>query len=586
MKIDKLSETLTNTRAALLAERGVEGYWVGELSSSALSTATAVMALSLVGDPDDAELVAAGVRWLVDHQNADGGWGDTTASFSNISTTLLCWSALGLAGDGAAGAEAKAEGWIRGAAGSLEPGDLAAAVAVRYGKDRTFAVPIMMTCALAGRLGEPAAAWRRVLPLPFEVAALPRRWFGTLRLPVVSYALPALIAIGYARFVHRPPALPLRALRSRAWRRASKVLAEIQPSSGGYLEATPLTSFVTMALAGAGQAAHPVVPRAVAFLRDSVRADGSWPIDTDLATWGSTLAVKGLVGAKGFSAADRERVLGWLLNQQYRETHPFTCSPPGGWAWTDLPGGVPDADDTAGALLAIDLLSEERPDRDVVAAAEAGVRWSLDLQNRDGGIPTFCRGWGALPFDRSSPDLTAHTLLAWAAWGARIDPALAARAERATEKALGYLKETQIATGAWSPLWFGNQHLAAENNLTYGTASVVKALAVCEPRGAMLQSGTAWLRRAQNSDGGWGGGESAASPSTIEETALAIDALAACGGEREAIRRGARWLIVATRSGRHFPASPVGFYFAKLWYHERLYPMVWTAAALARVAAL
>ncbi|MEZ6048428.1 MAG: hypothetical protein R3C11_23220 [Planctomycetaceae bacterium] len=40
------------------------------------------------------------------------------------------------------------------------------------------------------------------------------------------------------------------------------------------------------------------------------------------------------------------------------------------------------------------------------------MNWLLDLQNRDGGWPTFCRGWGALPFDRSAPDLTAHALRA------------------------------------------------------------------------------------------------------------------------------------------------------------------------------
>ena len=28
--------------------------------------------------------------------------------------------------------------------------------------------------------------------------------------------------------------------------------------------------------------------------------------------------------------------------------------------------------------------------------------------------------------------------------------------------------------------------------------------------------------------------------------------------------------------------SPIGFYFAKLWYYERLYPMIFTVAALAR----
>ena len=72
------------------------------------------------------------------------------------------------------------------------------------------------------------------------------------------------------------------------------MLKELQPSTGGYLEATPLTSFVTMALAGAGEKDHPCVPLAVQFLQRSMRADGSWPIDTNLATWGTTLAVKAL----------------------------------------------------------------------------------------------------------------------------------------------------------------------------------------------------------------------------------------------------------------------------------------------------
>jgi squalene-hopene/tetraprenyl-beta-curcumene cyclase len=28
--------------------------------------------------------------------------------------------------------------------------------------------------------------------------------------------------------------------------------------------------------------------------------------------------------------------------------------------------------------------------------------------------------------------------------------------------------------------------------------------------------------------------------------------------------------------------SPIGFYFAKLWYYERLYPRIFTVAALKR----
>jgi squalene-hopene/tetraprenyl-beta-curcumene cyclase len=32
--------------------------------------------------------------------------------------------------------------------------------------------------------------------------------------------------------------------------------------------------------------------------------------------------------------------------------------------------------------------------------------------------------------------------------------------------------------------------------------------------------------------------------------------------------------------------SPIGFYFAKLWYFERLYPLIFTVAALRRAAQL
>src|SRR5207248_5744115 len=143
----------------------------------------------------------------------------------------------------------------------------------------------------------------------------------------------------------------------------------------------------------------------------SVRTDGSWPIDTNLSTWVTTLSVNALASAGDLGALDKkEELLAWLLAQQYRERHPFTGADPGAWAWTPLPGGVPDADDTPGAMLALGCL-HTGPQPPEFAAA--GLRWLLDLQNRDGGMPTFCRGWGRLPFDRSGSDLTAHALRAF-----------------------------------------------------------------------------------------------------------------------------------------------------------------------------
>ena len=49
---------------------------------------------------------------------------------------------------------------------------------------------------------------------------------------------------------------------------------------------------------------------------------------------------------------------------------------------------------------------------------------------------------------------------------------------------------------------------------------------------------------------------------------------------REAALKGATWLIEKVETGEWKQPSPIGFYFAKLWYYERLYPMIFTVRAL------
>src|SRR5205814_1372948 len=141
-------------------------HWVGELSSSSLSTATAVVALATVARKEDAGLIGGGLRWLAAHQNPDGGWGDTVRSKSNISTTALCWAAFGAVSKDEEFGEvvACATAWLAAATGrdgtpcrphgvpSLPVAALCGAIARRYGKDRTFSVPILMTLALSGRI--------------------------------------------------------------------------------------------------------------------------------------------------------------------------------------------------------------------------------------------------------------------------------------------------------------------------------------------------------------------------------------------------------------------------------------------------
>ncbi len=600
-------------RQQLLDARLDSGHWEGQLSASALSTATAVSALSFyVADPvSDPTLfpsitsqIQRGINWIKRQQNEDGGWGDTSLSYSNISTSMLVIAAMQASGQTQElGFEIRAAEKYVEAQGGID------GLRKRYGQDKTFAVPILANCAMAG-----IVSWNEVSALPFEAACVPQRFYNLMQLPVVSYAIPALVAIGQAKFILDPPWDPVRRwLRRASINRSLKVLEKMQPASGGYLEAVPLTSFVSMALIKSYRADHPVVQNGIRFIIESFRveseSEGSWPIDTNLATWNTTLSINALANLpdefRSELIADPARwnqCLEWVLDCQNTTTHSFTGAAPGGWGWSNLSGAVPDADDTPGALLALKNLSNACEFDDSVSqrihrAVERGIDWLVRLQNRDKGWPTFCRGWGKLPFDRSGTDITAHAIRSLIAWKNdtktfRLD---VGRIDRAINSGFQYLARHQQKDGSWLPLWFGNQDLRDDINPYYGTAKVLMAYRDANSLDTNeARFGLRWICENQNSDGGWGGGPSIQWPdekagcSSVEETSLCTEILLDDDDprSRRSAQAGIEWLILATESGSVDTAWPIGFYFAKLWYFEKMYPLIFASSALSRATGL
>jgi squalene-hopene/tetraprenyl-beta-curcumene cyclase len=604
---EQLTSAFETAKGLLLAEcqnePGELPRWEGELSTSALSTATAVMALQQVCNSgrtaadyslqaDFAALIKGGLKWLAEHQNEDGGWGDTVKSISNISTTMLTHALFHATGTAEEFSDLvkKAKQYID------EKGGVPAVVA-RYGKDKTFSVPILTHCALAGLVD-----WKEVTSLPFELACLPAKFYSTIRLPVVSYALPALIAIGQVKHHHRPSWNPIvRFIRNRAIKKSLKVLDRIQPPNGGFLEAAPLTSFVTMSLAGKGLADHPVVKRAVGFLCESVRPDGSWPIDTNLATWTTTLSINAL--QDHIPEELRPGLSKWLLDQQYKEVHPFTNAAPGAWSGLQNDDAADAEPPHPGSQAGEDTLLAE--------PLENGVEWLLNLQNRDGGFPTFCRGWGTLPFDRSSADITAHCLRSIAKfievefgvsacwnvnavvnWKLGVGTRKWRETREGVQRGLSFLRRIQRPNGSWLPLWFGNQFAENDENPVYGTSRVLMAyrdLGLLDAPEA--QRAAAWLASVQHTaqgsqssplghQGGWGG-DANIEPS-VEETALAAEVLLEFPAHRKNAFDGISWLIDRVVDGSVSVPTPIGFYFARLWYFERLYPLIFAVSALRR----
>jgi squalene-hopene/tetraprenyl-beta-curcumene cyclase len=263
---------------------------------------------------------------------------------------------------------------------------------------------------------------------------------------------------------------------------------------------------------------------------------------------------------------------------------------------------VPDVDDTSGALLALAVLRPARQEAEqpqIDEAARAGLRWLLALQNADGGWPTFCRGWGTMPFDRSGVDLTAHAIRALHAWVHDVSPPwedcgtaclghLGDPARRAIRRGLRYLQRQQRNDGSWVPLWFGNQYRKDEENPVYGTARVLLAyrdlgLIDSEP----ARRGLGWLASQCDPDGGWGGGpgrfDGGQGAASVEETAVAVEALLAATADlslQPVLARGLDWLVRAAEAGRHRESAAIGLYFARLWYYEKLYSLAFTVSAL------
>ena len=178
---ERITRAIDRLQSDLVSMKGSSNHWTGALSTSALSTATAISALSVCrdqfaknfwGQDDDSsgskysldrwqQLIERGSDWLSRSQNPDGGFGDTDRSLSNIATTFLVLAAWQLAGHNARYSTQISAAWSY-----VERQGSWDGLRQRYGKDKTFVVPIMTNCALAGIVD-----WGKIPTLPFEAAA-------------------------------------------------------------------------------------------------------------------------------------------------------------------------------------------------------------------------------------------------------------------------------------------------------------------------------------------------------------------------------------------------------------------------------
>jgi prenyltransferase beta subunit len=151
------------------------------------------------------------------------------------------------------------------------------------------------------------------------------------------------------------------------------------------------------------------------------------------------------------------------------------------------------------------------------------------------------------------------------------------------QRMLQWMQKNQAEDGSWTPLWFGDQHAKDERSPVYGTSMVVEYLATSEEPLAreMREKGLKYILAVQNADGGWGGAKGV--PSKVTLTSRALSALASYlipETERGAMEQAFEYLRRKYEAGQLFQAEPIGLYFARLWYSERLYNITFALNAL------
>src|SRR5512140_749100 len=104
MRTGKIDEILSRVPAAVEAARKVlfseqheDGYWCGELEADTTLESDYILLHRLLGTADERKIVKA-ARWILDHQNEDGGWPIYEGGPSNVSATVKAYFGLKLAG--------------------------------------------------------------------------------------------------------------------------------------------------------------------------------------------------------------------------------------------------------------------------------------------------------------------------------------------------------------------------------------------------------------------------------------------------------------------------------------------------------
>jgi len=589
MLFGKMDDMMSRVAAAVDAARKYlfsiqhdEGYWCGELEADTSLESDYILLHTLLGTGDP-ERIRKAARYVLEHQNQDGGWSIYHGGPSNVSASVKAYFGLKLAGYGADHpALERARQKILELGGVTQVNTFTKIYLCFFGQYDYNAVPaippeiVLFPKWFWFNIYE-ISSWSRAILVPLSIAYAKKpfkkipaemgiaelfaggRENSRLRLPWA----PTLLSwrnffLVLDRMTHWFERVHVRPLRSIALRRAEKWMLERFEMSDGLGAIYPAMMNAIIALRCLGYSVDdPQFIRAM----DEFEALGIEEGETfrmqpaKSPVWDTALAMFGL-GSSGVSPTDPRLLAAadWLLKKQVTHKGDWVVknpkASPAGWYFEFNNEFYPDVDDTAMVVLGLSQVDHPN-ERYQLESVDRAIQWVLSMQCSNGGWASFDKDNNKMVFqyvpfadhnamlDPATVDITGRVLEMLAGHGYNRD-------HPAVQRGLGFIRKQQEPDGSWFGRW--------GVNYIYGTMQVLRGLEAMgiDNREPHIQQAAEWLRMVQNADGGWG--ETCASyddpdskgigPSTPSQTAWAVLGLLAAGDTRsDSVQRGITYLL-------------------------------------------
>src|SRR6266581_4617358 len=423
-KIDDLTSRVAaavdGARKFLFSDQHEEGYWCGELEADTTLESDYILLHTLLGT-GDRERFQKAARYILQHQNEDGGWSIYANGPSNISASVKCYFGLKLAGYAADDPDlVRARNKILGMGGVTEVNTFTKIYLCFFGQYDYDAVPA----------------------IPPEIVLFPKWfWFNIYEISSWSRAILVPLSICYAkkpfkkipdalgveelfvggrdksrmhlhwsqkpvtwrnfflvldRVAHWAEAVHIRPLRSIALKQAEKwVLERFEMSDGlGAIYPSMLNAIIALRCLGYSVDDPQVIRALDEFEKLGIEEADTFRVQPCKSPLWDTAYALFALGESGVPANDPRMVkcADWILQKQVRNPGDWKVKNkegiPGGWYFEFNNEFYPDVDDSAMVCLA--LAQVEHPNgRYQRESVQRAIDWILSMQCRNGGWASF-----------------------------------------------------------------------------------------------------------------------------------------------------------------------------------------------------